>query len=90
MHFPHAHRGSYFTVYRDGDWKLIYYYNPKLPNRPAYELYNLKKDPNEIYNVATLETEQLKEMVKAMAGQLEAEGALYPIDADGNALKPVI
>ena len=90
MHFPHAHRGSYFTVYRDGDWKLIYYYNPKLPNRPAYELYNLKKDPSEIYNVATLETEKLKGMVKAMAKQLEAEGALYPIDADGNTLKPVI
>ena len=90
MHFPHAHRGSYFTVYRDGDWKLIYYYNPKLPNRPAYELYNLKKDPGEIYNVATLETEKLKGMVQAMTKQLEAEGALYPIDADGNTLKPVI
>ena len=28
MHFPHAHRGSYFTTYRMGDWKLIYYYLP--------------------------------------------------------------
>ena len=27
MHFPHEHRGSYFTSYRKGDWKLIYYYN---------------------------------------------------------------
>ena len=90
MHFPHAHRGSYFTVYRDGDWKLIYYYNPKLPGRPNYELYNLKKDPVEICNLATVETERLVEMVKKMAGQLEAEGALYPIDADGNTLKPVI
>ena len=46
MHFPHEHRGSYFTTYREGDWKLIYYYNPELPNRPAYELYNLKKIPS--------------------------------------------
>lgn len=90
MHFPHEHRGSYFTTYRDGDWKLIYYYNPKLPTRPAYELYNLKKDPIEIHNLATTETERLVRMVNEMARQLEAEGALYPEDANGNPLKPII
>ena len=90
MHFPHEHRGSYFTTYREGDWKLIYYYNPELPNRPAYELYNLKKDPIEIHNLATTETERLIRMTEAMARQLEEEGALYPEDKDGNILKPVI
>ena len=90
MHFPHAHRGSYFTTYRDGDWKLIYYYNPELPNRPAYELYNLKNDPIEIHNWATTETKRLVEMTQAMAQQLEAEGALYPIDANGNILMPKV
>lgn len=90
MHFPHEHRGSYFTTYRDGDWKLIYYYNPKKPDRPAYELYNLKKDPIEIHNLATIETERADQMIKAMAAQLEAEGALYPEDANGNPLKPVL
>lgn len=90
MHFPHEHRGSYFTTYWDGDWKLIYYYNPELPDRPAYELYNLKKDPTEIHNLATTETKRLVEMTEAMARQLEAEGALYPEDKDGKILKPVI
>lgn len=90
MHFPHEHRGSYFTTYRDGDWKLIYYYNPEMPDRPAYELYNLKKDPTEIHNLATTETKRLVEMTEAMARQLEAEGALYPEDKDGKVLKPVI
>lgn len=90
MHFPHEHRGSYFTTYRDGDWKLIYYYNPELPNRPAYELYNLKKDPIEIHNLATTETKRLVEMVNAMSLELEKEGALYPEDKDGKALKPEI
>ena len=90
MHFPHEHRGSYFTTYREGDWKLIYYYNPELPNRPAYELYNLKKDPIEIHNLATTETERLIRMTEAMARQLEEEGALYPEDKDVNILKPVI
>ena len=90
VHFPHEHRGSYFTSYRDGDWKLIYYYNPELPNRPMYELYNLKKDPIEIHNLATTNTKQLVEMINKMSKQLEAEGALYPEDAQGNPLKPVI
>ena len=90
MHFPHEHRGSYFTTYRDGDWKLIYYYNPELPNRPAYELYNLKNDPIEIHNLATTETERLIKMVTVMSQQLEEENALYPEDKDGNVLKPVI
>lgn len=90
MHFPHEHRGSYFTTYRDGDWKLIYYYNPTLPTRPAYELYNLKKDPTEIHNLATTETDRLVQMVQAMTQELEAEGALYPEDKEGHSLKPVI
>ena len=90
MHFPHEHRGSYFTTYRDGDWKLIYYYNPALPTRPAYELYNLKKDPTEIHNLATTETDRLVQMVQAMTQELEAEGALYPEDKEGHPLKPVI
>ncbi|MGM9759481.1 MAG: sulfatase [Parabacteroides sp.] len=90
MHFPHEHRGSYFTAYREGDWKLIYYYNPPLPTHPAYELYNLKKDPGEIHNLATTETEQLTRMVTAMIRQLEEEGALYPEDKEGHPIKPFL
>ena len=83
MHFPHEHRGSYFTTYRDGDWKLIYYYNPLMPDRPVCELYNLKKDPFEVHNLATADVERLAEMVDAMAAELEAEQALYPVDKEG-------
>lgn len=90
VHFPHEHRGSYFTTYREGDWKLIYYYNPQKPSRPVCELYNLKKDPIEIHNLATTETERTDQMIKAMAAQLEAEGALYPEDAAGNPIKPIL
>lgn len=90
MHFPHQHRGSYFTTYRDGDWKLIYYYNPERPDYPVYELYNLKKDPIEIHNLATTQPKRVIEMARAMAQELEAEGALYPIDINGKELKPKI
>ena len=65
-------------------------YNPERPDRPAYELYNLKKAPIEIHNLATTDTRRVVEMMKAMVKQLEAEGALYPEDKDGNMLKPII
>lgn len=90
MHFPHEHRGSYFTSYRSGDWKLIYRYNPETPTTPGYELYNLKNDQIEVSNLAPTEKKKLTEMVAAMKAQLETEGALYPEDADGNILNPVI
>ena len=45
MHFPHAHRGSYFTTYRMGDWKLEF---DMLGNG---EMYNVKKDPSEMKNL---------------------------------------
>lgn len=39
MHFIHSHQRSYFTVYREGEWKLIYYYNSEHPERPDCVLY---------------------------------------------------
>lgn len=89
MHFPHRHRGSYFTTYIEGDWKLIYYYNPENPSEPRCRLYNLKKDPGESLDVSERNPKLLVKMVKAMTTQLDAEGALYPEDAKGNVLRPV-
>lgn len=88
MHFPHEHRGSYFTTYIDGDWKLIYYYNPERPSEPGYRLYNLKKDPSETSDLSLQDKKRVRKMVQAMREQLDAEGALYPEDAKGNVLKP--
>ncbi|MFI3318572.1 MAG: sulfatase [Rikenellaceae bacterium] len=90
MHYPHEHRGSYFTTFIDAGWKLIYYYNPACPALPQYELYDLEKDPYENTNLATTESEKLFELCKGMSAQLEAEGAQYPQTKDGKILKPVI
>lgn len=90
MHFPHEHRASYFTVYRDKEWKLIYYYNPQKPERPSFELYNLKQDPAENFNMATIESRRVDRMILDMSKQLEVEGALFPEDAVGNLIKPTI
>lgn len=88
MHFPHEHRGSYFTTFIDGDWKLIYYYHPEQPEQPGYRLYNLKKDPAEQRDLSLAHPQRVSKMVQEMAEQLEAEGALYPEDQQGNPLRP--
>jgi arylsulfatase A-like enzyme len=90
MHFPHAHRGSYFTSFRDGEWKLIYWYNPGTPGRPSCELYHLAADPFETNDQASGQKSKLTSMIKEMSIRLEQEGALYPEDKDGNIIKPVM
>lgn len=89
MHFPHSHRHSYFTTYRQGDWKLIYQYNPEgNKNVERYQLYNLAKDPNESNNLASTEKGKLADMVKAMRYKLKEQNAQYPISSNGTELEP--
>lgn len=88
MHFPHEHRGSYFTTYRKGDWKLIYYYHPEKPDAPYYKLFNLKDDPFEKEDLAQKDQKRAKELFKLMEKRLEKEHALYPVDKNKNPLHP--
>jgi arylsulfatase A-like enzyme len=92
MHHPHEHRNEYFTTFRNQDWKLIYNYGLKGSRKidfspQAYELYHLKDDPSEQFNLAQERPERLREMVKAMVKQLEKEEALYP-ELNGQELRP--
>ena len=107
-HFPHEHRSSYFTAYRDGDWKVIYRYLP--PDQPhaggkavareraaeadepqeRYELYDLAADPYETANLAAERPDRLRGMMEALLGRLEEEDALYPVDAAGDEIRPVV
>lgn len=90
MHYPHGHRGSYFTSYRNGSWKLIYYYRPAEPSNPDYLLYDLAADPFENKDLSESQPEQLAKMMKAMVKEMASQGALFPIDVDGNNLEPVV
>lgn len=91
MHFPHGeHRANYFTTYRSGNWKLIYYYNPESPENPHWKLYNLKNDPYEATDMKDRRAWKARRMTRAMSRQLEKENALYPVDLDGKELKPLI
>ena len=89
MHFPHGeHRANYFTTYRKGDWKLIYYYNPETTGKPSWKLYNLKEDPYEISDLAEKHPEKVASMIKLMKERLLEENALYPVDKDGKVCQP--
>ena len=89
MHFPHGeHRCNYFTTYRKGKWKLIYYYNPETPDKPEFKLYDLKKDPFEKNELSERRQYKAQKMIKLMTERLEYEKALFPVDADGKELRP--
>ena len=91
MHFPHKHRSSYFTSYRDGDWKIIYHYRPNdNPAKTRYELFNLADDPYENENLAANKPIMLKKMMESMVASLKSESALYPVNADGSEIRPEI
>lgn len=90
MHFPHEHRGSYFTTYRKGDWKLIYYYNPDKDGKPSYKLFNLLSDPFEMNDQSSDQPEILRKLCQEMIDRLKSEDALYPVDKGGKTLYPVL
>ena len=86
-HFPHQHRGSYFTSWRHGDWKLIYYYNPAHPDYPQCTLYNLKEDPSESQDVLRKHPRVARRLLREMIDRLRRDNATYPVDFEG---KPVL
>jgi arylsulfatase A-like enzyme len=93
MHYPHSpHRTNYFTVYRDGDWKVIYHYFPTAVSENShYQLFHLSKDPFEQRNLAASQPKVLARLMKDLIVGLERQGAVYPIAADGSGpVKPIL
>ncbi len=92
MHYPHApHRSDYWTSYRCGEWKVIYHYFPSAAsNHSHHQLFNLKADPFEQNDLATKNPDDLRRMMRALIAALEEHQALYPVDRDGQPLKPTL
>ncbi|MDC0308033.1 MAG: sulfatase [Planctomycetaceae bacterium] len=94
MNYPHApHRSDYFTVYRNGDWKVVYHFYPsKQSDGSHYQLYNLKNDPFESTNLAEKEPAQLRTMMKKLVASMEAHDGQYPVSKENPSqpLKPMI
>jgi len=69
MHFPHQHRSSNFTVFRDGEWKLIKHYDSAAPE--AFELFFLEEDPYERKNLANTNPSKREVLHQKMLNRLE-------------------
>lgn len=82
MHYPHSpHRTDYFTVFRDGPWKVIYHYFPSVASENShYQLFNLADDPFESTNLATSKPAELRRMMEGLIAGLERQQAQYPLD----------
>ncbi len=92
MHYPHSpHRSDYFTVYRDGDWKVIYHYYPSEASENShFQLFNLAEDPFESTNVAAKKPEQLRAMMQKLIDAMQDAEAQYPRNQDGQPLLPTL
>ena len=87
-HFPHEHRGSYYTTWRNGPWKLIYYYHPDHPENAGCVLYNLENDPFETTDVLEENRDTARRLLQEMTARLASENAAYPVDSEGRTLLP--
>ena len=64
-----------YSAIRKGDWKLIYFYGTN-----STELYNLKTDISEHFNLAAKYPYKTKEFITLLKQQLKKENAQFPIN----------
>lgn len=81
-HYPHYHAGSGMkpaSAIRDGDYKLIEWYEEELSGKEgALELFNLKTDPGESNNLINLEKQKSEELLKKLESWKLKTGAQEP------------
>jgi len=69
-HYPHYHRTKPYGAIRDGDWKLIEFFE-----EGNLELFDLKKDPLEKKNLSEEMPEKAEEMLKELERWRKLVGA---------------
>lgn len=82
-HYPHYGNqgGEPSSIIRDGDWKLIHYYEDG-----RKELYNLQTDPDEDTDVATQHSDRVTALGERLDTWLKEVGARIPLhDPEYNA-----
>jgi uncharacterized sulfatase len=73
-HLPHYHHSTPASAMRQGDWKLIEFFEDR-----ALELYDLKNDPGEQTNLATTESKRAKSMHTALQAWRKTVNAIMPV-----------
>ncbi|GAA4237857.1 sulfatase [Postechiella marina] len=69
-HYPHYHRTKPYGAIRNGDWKLIEFFEDG-----KLELYNLKTDPNETLNISESNPNKVKYLLKDLKKWRKSVGA---------------
>ncbi len=74
-HYPHYGNqgGDPSSIIRDGDWKLIHYYETN-----TQELYNLKTDPSERLDLAQQKPQIKQKLYDELMGYLKDVNAKFP------------
>ncbi len=74
-HYPHYDNqgGEPSSLFRDGDWKLIHYYEDG-----RNELYNLAEDPGEQSDLSRTHPARTARMAAQLDGWLKSVGAKFP------------
>lgn len=73
-HLPHYHHSTPASAIRQGDWKLIEFFETG-----SVELYNLKEDLGEQNNLAAKETSRANELKAALAAWRKTVNAQMPV-----------
>jgi len=73
-HLPHYHHSTPASAMRQGDWKLIEFFEDS-----TLELYDLKTDPGEKTNLAKTETTRAEAMHSGMQAWRKQVNALMPV-----------
>lgn len=72
-HYPVYHHATPASAVREGDWKLIYFYEDE-----QIRLFNLKEDVGEEADLAKTYPEKSQEMLKSLKQWLKETNALLP------------
>jgi arylsulfatase A-like enzyme len=73
-HFPHyRHAPGPYSIIRDGDWKLIKWYEG------GFALFDLKNDQGEKRNIAATMPEKTKSLNAKLMAHLKGVGAKIPV-----------
>lgn len=72
-HYPHYHRTNPYGAVRQGDWKLIEFFEDG-----KLELYNLKTDENETTDLSVTNLEKTKELAQKLINWRKEVGAQMP------------
>ncbi|MEM6470805.1 MAG: sulfatase-like hydrolase/transferase [Planctomycetota bacterium] len=97
MHYPHGrHRSNYFTVWRNGNWKVIHHLRPEEPSNTGdiqsgmktFELFDLDEDPFESNDLSTSRPRVLRRMIEEMREELAGHQAVFATGLDGQRNPP--